>query len=203
MLSSARRTRGWPRRIDAALALISKRGRYGRLCQPERRDGFLSVNLSPSVAMSKQILDSLPDDLHGIVVELTEHESLFGSQDELTDALDKLRARGARIAVDDAGAGYAGLQEIMCLRPDIIKLDRALIAGVKDDPARAALIECFVTFARRTGAEVCAEGIEDADDLRALADLGVHYGQGFVLARPAAPWAQIKAPERGSVIHPT
>ncbi len=156
--------------------------------------GFLSVNLSPSVAANNQVLENLPEDLDGIVVELTEHESLAGSQVELAHALDKLRARGARIAVDDAGAGYAGLQQIMRLRPDIIKLDRALVAGVKDDPARAALIECFVTFARRTNAEVCAEGIEDPEDLRALTDLGVRYGQGFALARPAAPWARVELP---------
>lgn len=164
------------------------------LSTERRHGGFLSVILSPSVAASKQILNNLPVNLDDVVVELTEHESLVGSQEALMDALDELRARGARIAVDDAGAGYAGLRQIMRLRPDIIKLDRDLVAGVGQDPARAALIECFVTFAGRTDAQICAEGIEDAADLRALAELGVHYAQGYLLARPAAPWAPIVLP---------
>jgi len=65
---------------------------------------------------------------------------------------------------------------------------------VAGDPARAALIECFVAFARRTGAEICAEGIESLEDLRALAVLDVHYGQGYGLGRPAAAPARV-APE--------
>lgn len=158
----------------------------------ERPDeAFLSVNLSPSVAGSRQVLDALPEDLTGVVLELTEHEALSGEGDGLDATLADLRARGARIAVDDAGAGYAGLQHVMRLRPDIVKLDRALVTGVAGDPARAALIECFVTFARRTNAQVCAEGIENAEDLRTLAALGVDYAQGYLLARPAAPWTSI------------
>jgi EAL domain-containing protein (putative c-di-GMP-specific phosphodiesterase class I) len=76
----------------------------------------------------------------------------------------------------------------MNVRPDIVKLDRALVHGIAHDPVRAALIECFAGFARRTGTDVCAEGIERPDDLVALAALGVRYGQGYRLARPAAGW---------------
>jgi hypothetical protein len=93
--------------------------------------------------------------------------------------------------VDDAGAGYSGLQQVMRIQPDIIKLDRSLVANVDTDPAKAALIDSFVRFARRTGAYVCAEGIETPEELAVLADLDVTYGQGFGLARPAAPWAEV------------
>jgi len=153
---------------------------------------FVTVNLSPSGLLADDVLHVLPEDLTDVVVELTEHEA--ADAPELAGRLDELRRRGARIAVDDAGAGHAGLQQLMRVRPDIIKLDRALVDGVAGDPARAALIECFVAFARRTGAEICAEGIESLEDLRALAVLDVHYGQGYGLGRPAAAPARV-APE--------
>ena len=76
----------------------------------------------------------------------------------------------------------------MSVRPDIVKLDRGLVDGVATDAVRAALVECFVGFARRTGTDVLAEGIEAADDLATLAALGVRYGQGFALGRPSAAW---------------
>jgi hypothetical protein len=81
----------------------------------------------------------------------------------------------------------------MRIQPDIIKLDRSLVADVDTDPAKAALIDAFVRFAHGTGAVVCAEGIETAAELRVVADLDVTYGQGFGLARPAAPWASMSA----------
>jgi EAL domain-containing protein/GAF domain-containing protein len=80
---------------------------------------------------------------------------------------------------------------VMRIQPDIIKLDRSLVANVDSDPAKAALIDSFVRFARRTGATVCAEGIETPEELKVLADLDVGLGQGFGLARPAAPWAEV------------
>jgi EAL domain/GAF domain len=79
----------------------------------------------------------------------------------------------------------------MRLRPDIVKLDRDLTKGIHADPARMVLVESFVRFARRTGAVVCAEGIESLDDLAVLGDLDVQWGQGFALARPAPPWALV------------
>jgi predicted signal transduction protein with EAL and GGDEF domain len=79
----------------------------------------------------------------------------------------------------------------MRIQPDIIKLDRSLIERVHADSAKAALIEFFVLFARRVGADVCTEGIETLEELTTLIDLGVGYGQGYLLGRPAPPWAQM------------
>ena len=79
----------------------------------------------------------------------------------------------------------------MAVRPDIVKLDRALIPHIHNDVARMALVESFVRFARDVGATVCAEGIESLDELAVLADLDVEWGQGFVLARPEAPWTDV------------
>jgi diguanylate cyclase (GGDEF)-like protein len=151
---------------------------------------FLSFNLSASALTSSEAIAVLPADLSDFVIEITENERV-GDDDRLARALEPLRKRGARIAVDDAGAGYSGLQQVMRIQPDIIKLDRSLVANVDSDPAKAALIDSFVRFARRTGASVCAEGIETPEELKVLADLDVNLGQGFGLARPAAPWARV------------
>jgi EAL domain-containing protein (putative c-di-GMP-specific phosphodiesterase class I) len=132
----------------------------------------------------------LPEDLGDIVVEITEHE-LASEDGGLEEGLGELRARGARIAVDDAGAGYAGLKQVMRVQPDLIKLDRGLIEGVNFDSAKSALIEFFVMFARRVGAGVCTEGIETLEELQALVQLGVGFGQGYLLGRPTEPWAEV------------
>ena len=151
---------------------------------------YLSLNFSPSVLGSPKLMAILPRNMSDIVIEVTEHE-LASEDGALEDGLAKLRARGARIAVDDAGAGYAGLNQVMRVQPDVIKLDRSLIEGVDSDSAKSALVEFFVLFARRVGAAVCTEGIETLDELRTLINLGVTYGQGYLLGRPGEPWVQV------------
>jgi diguanylate cyclase (GGDEF)-like protein len=149
----------------------------------------LALNLSPSALGSSQVRESLPENLEDLVIELTEHE-LFPDDEDLAADLAALRERGARIAIDDTGAGYAGLNQLMKLRPDIVKLDRNLTRAIHMDPARMALVESFVRFARRIGAVVCAEGIEGIEDLVALADLDVEWGQGYGVGRPDSEWRQ-------------
>jgi diguanylate cyclase (GGDEF)-like protein/PAS domain S-box-containing protein len=148
----------------------------------------LTLNVSPSALASDEVQAALPERLDGLVIEITENEVAFGDP-ALLAAIAAVRARGGRLAVDDAGSGYAGLKHVMRLAPDLIKLDGALVDGVHADPAKAALIESFVRYARKIGAAVCAEGIETIEDLRRLAELDVAYGQGYAIARPAAPWA--------------
>ncbi|HEY2600663.1 MAG TPA: EAL domain-containing protein [Thermoleophilaceae bacterium] len=161
------------------------------LSSPGRPAGtFLSLNVSPSTLSSPEVQAVLPEDMRGLVIEVTEHE-LAKDLDVLERELASLRERGARIAVDDAGAGYSGLQQVMRIQPDVIKLDRSLVMNLHEDAAKEALIDSFVRFARRTGASVCAEGIESLDELRLLADLDVTYGQGCVLARPAPEWGTV------------
>jgi GAF domain-containing protein len=136
------------------------------------------------------VLAVLPEDLSGIVIEITNDERA-AAYDDLPARLAPLRARGARVAIDDAGTSYSGLQQVMRAEPDLIKLDRSLVANADSDPAKAALIDSFVRFARRTGASVCAEGVETPEELKVLADLDVSYAQGFGIARPAVPWATV------------
>ena len=92
------------------------------------------------------------------------------------------------MALDDAGAGYAGLQQIIRIAPDVLKLDRALVHGAHADPSRQALLEALIGFASSTGAAICAEGVEDLEDLRTLVSLDVTYAQGYGLARPGPAW---------------
>jgi diguanylate cyclase (GGDEF)-like protein len=158
---------------------------------------FISVNLSPSALASPETGEQLPEDLDGVVIEITEEERVL-DVGALQRHLDPLRSRGARIAVDDAGEGYAGLQQVMSMRADIIKLDRALVADVHADPAKIALIGSLVHFARSTGAVICAEGVETLDELRVLIHLGVAHGQGWALGRPGAAWPRVN-PEAARV----
>src|SRR3954452_1468836 len=161
------------------------------LSAPNRPAGtYLSLNFSPSAISSSKILSVLPDDLSSVVIEVTEHE-LAAEDGALEEGIERLRARGARIAVDDAGSGYAGLKQLMRVQPDVIKLDRSLVEGIHNDGAKTALVEFFVMFARRVGAGILTEGIETVDELRTLVNLGVNYGQGYLLGRPAEPWKPV------------
>jgi diguanylate cyclase (GGDEF)-like protein len=160
------------------------------LAVPGRPPGtFLALNLSPRALVSAAVLEALPDDLSSVVIELTEHE-LSGTEGLLEKRLAELRARGARVALDDAGSGYAGLQQLIRVAPDILKLDRSLVHGAHADPARVALLHAMISFASSTGAAVCGEGIEDLADLRVLAALDATYAQGFAVGRPGAPWLE-------------
>jgi diguanylate cyclase (GGDEF)-like protein/PAS domain S-box-containing protein len=161
------------------------------LATPGRPPGsYLTVNLSPSSLVADEVQRVLPARLDELVIEITEHE-LVSDDPAITAAIAALRERGARLAVDDAGAGYAGLTHVMRLRPDVIKLDRALTSGVDDDPVKGALVGSFVGYARDIHAVICAEGIETLEELTCLADLDVAFGQGYRLARPAPPWPAV------------
>ena len=158
------------------------------LAAPGRPAGtYLTVNLSPSALTSAAVQAVLPESLDGIVIELTENE-LLADAPGLEPALADVRKRKGLVAIDDAGAGYAGLKHVMRLGPDLIKLDRSLVAGVQHDDGRASLISSFVRYGRETGAMVCAEGIETIGDLTRLADLDVSFGQGYVIGRPDEAW---------------
>jgi EAL domain-containing protein (putative c-di-GMP-specific phosphodiesterase class I) len=146
---------------------------------------FLSVNIGPTLLEAPPVRAVWADfpSLAGVVVELTEHERV-DSYVALEPVIDKLRAAGALLAIDDAGAGYAGLQHVLSLRPDIIKLDRALVEGIDQDEAKRALVEMIGTFGSRIDAWLLAEGIETAEELDVVVGLGVPLAQGYFLGRP-------------------
>ena len=123
-------------------------------------------------------------DPHQITIECTEQQSVpdVGVLQRQVRALRKL---GFGFAVDDAGAGYASFALIAALRPTVIKIDRDIVHGIGHDDAKQALVEAFVSFGRRIGARLLAEGIERRADLAALNTLGVELGQGYLLGKPA------------------
>ena len=147
-------------------------------------DAYLSVNATPSLLSSEEfvkILDGFP--LNRIVLEVTEHEPISDYK-RLKTLLNRLRSEGLRIAVDDAGAGYSSFWHVLQLKPDIIKLDTRLIAGIDKDSMKEALVAAVMDFADSTGALVVGEGIESAEELDALCKLGVHMAQGYFVGQP-------------------
>lgn len=160
--------------IDAALA--------GLTALPDHT--YLSFNAGPDTVVSgrlDEVLKGKPMDR--LVLELTEHTQIT-AEEPFLDELMMLRGRGVKIAIDDAGAGYSGLQQIIRIAPDILKLDRSLVTGIHADPVRRSLATAMVHFATETGATIVAEGIETAEESRALASLGMHRGQGWYFGRP-------------------
>jgi EAL domain-containing protein (putative c-di-GMP-specific phosphodiesterase class I) len=163
-------------------------------------DTFLSVNVSPHLLGSGPVQDALAarPDLRRVVVELTEHTPV-DDLDALRRQTRALRARGALVALDDAGSGYSGLQQVAVVRPQIVKLDRALVTGVDTDPVRAALTEMVGEFAGRLDAWLLAEGVETTAELAALVRFGVPLAQGWLLGRPAPGFAPL-APEVAALV---
>ena len=149
-------------------------------------DTFLTVNVSPHLLGAAPVQDALASvgDLSRIVVELTEHTAVPDSA-ALRRQVDALRARGALVALDDAGAGYSGLQQMTTVRPQLVKLDRALVQDVDTDPVRLALAEMVGEFAGRIDAWLLAEGVETPGELAAFMRLGTPLAQGWLLGRPA------------------
>jgi EAL domain-containing protein (putative c-di-GMP-specific phosphodiesterase class I) len=151
-------------------------------------DVWLSLNVSPLTAQATDaLLEALaPAGNRQLVIEITEQAEVE-DYEGLNHALSRLREAGVKVAVDDAGAGYASLRHILQLAPDFIKLDVTLVRGIDTDRALRALAAALISFAGEIGATMIAEGIETRRDLDVLRELGVELGQGFHLARPHRP----------------
>lgn len=184
---AAARNHGKAAELEAAALRTALRARAGLPA-----NCFLTLNVSPELLTSECIRSVWREEgaLGGLIVELTE-QTPIDSYVELEPDLNQLRAAGAMIAVDDAGAGYAGLRHLLALRPALIKIDRDLIQDVDRDEAKRALIGMLGAFASRIDAWILAEGVERAEELEALVSLGVPLVQGYYLARPAPPWGGI------------
>jgi EAL domain-containing protein (putative c-di-GMP-specific phosphodiesterase class I) len=147
----------------------------------------LTVNLSPAALLRGEVTELLLDATpRRLLVEITEHDPVH-DYPPLLRALSSLRAAGIRIGIDDFGAGHSSLRHVLQLAPDVVKLDISIIQHVDVDPSRQALVEAMLAFCGRVGAVIIAEGVEEPGELITLLELGVEYGQGWFLARPAAP----------------
>ena len=184
-------------------------GRLGRMIReiavencPTRR---LFLDLHPAELEARWLVR--PDDPigfhdHDVFLEITE-AAAFEHHELCLSILAEVRGRtGARLVIDDFGAGYSNILRIVELEPAIVKLDRALITDLHRFPRKLGLVRAVVDLCVQMGAEVVAEGIETRDELRAIQDTGAHYGQGYVLARPAFPIPDVGWPAKDDSIRP-
>jgi EAL domain-containing protein (putative c-di-GMP-specific phosphodiesterase class I) len=149
--------------------------------------GYVAINFSPATLLNprcRELLADLPADR--VLLELSEHDQVEDYA-ELSEALASLRAAGMRLAIDDVGAGFSSLRHIVLTAPDVIKLDRSIVAGAGTDRILQTLVRSLVDFGHGCGAAVVAEGIETAQDAAALRELDVDYGQGWYFGRPGPP----------------
>jgi EAL domain-containing protein (putative c-di-GMP-specific phosphodiesterase class I) len=174
--------------LGAALALFERRP------DPAAR---LSVNLAIPALLdpaTQAMLDDFAagrrEGLEGLIVEITE-ETLVDHGRDVLEIGERLRERGARLAVDDVGAGYSGLRQITEVLPEYLKLDRSLVAGIDTDADRAALVSAVAGYAGHVGSLLVAEGVERPAELHRLQALDVPLAQGFHLAMPGAPWPAV------------
>lgn len=165
-------------------------GQLGRHLRKLAVDGCpgsrLFLNVHPNEFDEQWLVrpdDSTTTHGHQIYLEITESVPLSHFR-HCHSVLAELRTRGANIAIDDLGAGYSNLKYIVDLTPEIVKLDRELVANLHVEPRLRVLVTALVKLCEQLGAKVVGEGIETADELSAVIDTGVHYGQGYYLQRP-------------------
>ncbi|HTT92458.1 MAG TPA: EAL domain-containing protein [Acidimicrobiales bacterium] len=148
-------------------------------------DTYLAVNASPGLLYRPALLEVLSQlPAERVIVEITEQRQ-FESYVQLRETVQLVHERGMRVAVDDTGSGFASLQRLVDVRPEIVKLDRGLTSQIDSDAPRRALVTAIRHFADDMGITVVAEGIEREEQLIVLRDIGVDCGQGYLLGRPA------------------
>jgi diguanylate cyclase (GGDEF)-like protein len=172
---------GWSAALEAAcLRAVVALG-------PPPEGRLLFVNVLPRHLLAPEVLavrELLPS---RVVLELTEQEAIADVA-AVRAALGRWTGGGASVALDDVGSGYAGLQQVVHLQPEFLKLDRSLITGIDGDRVRQAMVASLVGFAGQVGTTIIAEGIESNAELRWLRDAGVPLAQGYHLAEPGEPW---------------
>ncbi len=186
--------------IDAAekLGAVHVLGRHTRslvadIIAEAPRDATFFVNIHPSDLADVDLFDvasPLARHAHRVVLELTERASLEGVS-ELAARLEMLRALRYRLAIDDLGAGYAGLSYFASLRPDFMKIDMSLVRDVDTDAVKRQVVLSLTTLSRSLGIDVVAEGVETKTERDELVRLGCNYLQGFHLARPGRPYPEV------------
>src|SRR5689334_6737340 len=157
---------------------------------------LLWVNVSPEALGHPGLLEVAGRLPSRLVIELTEQDTVLNNA-LLRERLRPWIARGALVAVDDAGAGFTSLEYVAEIRPDFLKLSRDMVAGVDADATRESVLRATAAFAREVGARVVAEGVERPEELEALRAMGIDYGQGWLFGRPGAAWPE-EAPTCGS-----
>ncbi|HEV8549776.1 MAG TPA: EAL domain-containing protein [Polyangiaceae bacterium] len=168
----------------------------GQLFHGAGKDALLFLNLHPQELLDPELLDPegpLAPLSHRVVLEITERSSLQKIHD-VRARVALLRAAGFRIAVDDLGAGYAGLTSFAVLEPDVVKLDMSLTRNVGANPLKQRVVESMTSLCREMGMTIIAEGVETAEERDALLELGCDLQQGYLFARPGPPFPKVTWP---------
>jgi len=155
-------------------------------------DALLFVNVHPSDLRDDALYDRsapLGKVASRVVLEITERASLEGL-DAVASRVRELRDMGFRVAIDDLGAGYAGLTSLARLEPEVVKLDMSLVRGLHAHPTRRRLVESIAGVCRQLGMKVVSEGVETVEERDALMGLGCDLAQGYYFARPAAGYPE-------------
>lgn len=180
-LISAAETLGRTHELGRAVRKVA-----ARTFEPADPNALLFVNLHPVDLRDPSLFDPqapLSKIASNVVLEITERAAISETS-EVQRATRLLRGMGYRIAVDDLGAGYAGLATVAALEPEIVKLDMSLIRGIEVSPVRGHLVKCMTDLCRDLDMKVVAEGIESSSELARLLELNVDYLQGYLLGRP-------------------
>lgn len=146
----------------------------------------LFLNLHPAEFAQPWLVrpdDAISNHEHDVFLEVTESVPL-SHYEHCHSVLKEIRNRGAKIAIDDLGAGYSNLKYIADLVPEVVKIDRELVKDIRRDTRLHALVTSIVEMCDKLGAQVVAEGIETEIELRAVIDTGARFGQGYFLGRP-------------------
>ncbi|WKY49267.1 GGDEF domain-containing protein [Eubacteriaceae bacterium ES3] len=166
----------------------------------QKINGRLFLNVNPNImkddefkkGFTREYLNRFSIDPKQIVFEITEREAIDNMADFI-NIISHYKEQDYRIAIDDAGAGYSGLNLISDIHPNFIKLDMKLVRNVDKDMTKQSLIRSLNEFARFTGTSLIAEGIETEEELEALIEIGVEYGQGYLIQRPHPKIKEIDA----------
>lgn len=176
---------GLDRRVELERACLRAVAEHGA----PPGDALLFVNVSPALLAHPESVE-LRHQLPGrLVLELTEREEV-DDVDSLRTTLEPWLRTGARLAIDDAGAGYSSLKQVVALLPEFVKIDRSLIVDIHQDRHRQALVAALAGFSAEIGANLIAEGVESRAELNWLRDADVGLAQGFLLGRPGDPWPE-------------
>jgi EAL domain-containing protein (putative c-di-GMP-specific phosphodiesterase class I) len=175
--------------LDAAMLSLARRA-----VPSLPANTFLSVNVTGAGFTSEAVLSEITNGprLEPLVIEITEQSEIHDVE-RLTASAALFRQRGAMLAIDDAGAGYASLQRILSVRPQFIKLDRSLITDIHGDEVKAAATEMMGALASRMDAWIVAEGVERIGELDRLLQMRVPLAQGYLFAKPAPSFERVDA----------
>lgn len=164
----------------------------------DKNNFYLFINVDPGIindekfkkGFTKEFLKQFNINPENIVFEITEKSSIT-DLNSFKKVIENYKEQGYRIAIDDAGSGYSGLKLITDIHPQFIKLDMNLIRDIDRDGLKYALIKTLYEFCLVTDIKLIAEGIETENELNALIDIGIHFGQGYLIQKPLPEIAEI------------